>query len=604
MPQNIQTEMLLVTSDDYWGHAGDFDATVNFYPYSFIITQSQYAAMDDSDKSRFFPCALFYYAGETDNHGFQPRRMGCRVEDDDSVSFARVQGVDRLGNSSIRDYRTGEGTPYSIPGSFSMLQGEGDSYETISAAAEAGSLPTGAFTVTDLLYNQEAVINTINQTAGVETETASAESYAAEEATPSGYDSADPTAYVAAPEASPTGYVDMDNHAEDYFASEGYHTRGDFTQDSAAGSGHGVPEYYGTNSAGPMVFGAEVIYGTDGSVVGQAVGNWDSTPFGFQAETVHSGLYECGSCGHWNRNPVTGDFDTTCKKCGSQGSWKFVRAAEGPEVMWDEDEWVSVRDGTVSDVIADEYLDMGEDYDDADDYARRAAKKMSAGSFAAETEVLGNCKDCGTDIFDDGEDELWCDECSYRLCHGCNRRCEGCSRRVCDEHRCSDECCDGAYCEECHKEEEYLKAEGLGDYTGPLTNGYGENSAGVSNYGVPVWYGSAETAYNGMGENSASISGQGVPQWYGSAEELPAGVGTDGPDNGFYPNSYGEDSSTSSQGVPQWYGSAENIPVQIQKSETRWAMAVGAAVLGALTAWTLSKKAGEESPEEPEEPEE
>jgi hypothetical protein len=546
MPQNIQTEMLLVTSDDYWGHAGDFDATVNFYPYSFIITQSQYAAMDDADKGRFFPCALFYYAGETDNHGFQPRRMGCRVEDDDSVSFSRVQGVDRLGNSSIRDYRTGEGTPYSIPGSFSMLQGDGDSYETISAAAEAGSLPTGAFTVTDLLYNQEAVINTINQTAGVETETASAESYAAEEATPSGYDSADPTSYVAAPEASPTGYVDMDNHAEDYFASEGYHTIGDFTQDSAAGSGHGVPEYYGTNSAGPMVFNAdmkeiaqdwedavskdvaemkrlgqpmsrghvvntnqkavydkygdkvgtarsvataskklmnaEVMYGTDGSVVGQAVGNWDSTPFGFQAE--------------------------------------------GPEVMWDEDEWVSVRDGTVADTIADEYMDMGEDYDDADDYARRAAKKMSA--------------------------------------------------------------------------------EGLGDYTGPLTNGFGENSAAVSNYGVPVWYGSAETAYNGMGENSASISGQGVPQWYGSAESegLPAGVGTDGPDNGFYPNSYGEDSSTSSQGVPQWYGSAETMPVQVQKSETRWAMAVGAAILGALTAWTLSKKAGEETPEEPEEPEE
>ena len=33
---------------------------------------------------------------------------------------------------------------------------------------------------------------------------------------------------------------------------------------------------------------------------------------------------------------------------------------------------------TVADVIADEYLDMGEDYDDADQYARRASKKMSA----------------------------------------------------------------------------------------------------------------------------------------------------------------------------------------------------------------------------------
>ena len=64
-----------------------------------------------------------------------------------------------------------------------------------------------------------------------------------------------------------------------------------------------------------------------------------------------------------------------------------------------------------------------------------------------------------------------------------------------------------------------MDAEGLGDYTGPLTNGFGENSASISQQGVPVWYGSAEEAYNGMGENSASISGQGVPQWYGSAEE-------------------------------------------------------------------------------------
>ena len=98
MPQNVETEMLLVTSDDYWGHAGDFDPAVNFYPYTFIIKPSEYASMDDADKGRFFPCALFYYAGETDNHGFQPRRIGCRVEDDNSVSMGRVAGVDRLGN--------------------------------------------------------------------------------------------------------------------------------------------------------------------------------------------------------------------------------------------------------------------------------------------------------------------------------------------------------------------------------------------------------------------------------------------------------------------------------------------------------------------------
>ena len=48
------------------------------------------------------------------------------------------------------------------------------------------------------------------------------------------------------------------------------------------------------------------------------------------------------------------------------------------EVMWDEDSWTQVKDNTIADIIADEYLDMGEDYDDADDYARRAVKKMAA----------------------------------------------------------------------------------------------------------------------------------------------------------------------------------------------------------------------------------
>ena len=70
------------------------------------------------------------------------------------------------------------------------------------------------------------------------------------------------------------------------------------------------------------------------------------------------------------------------RKYGKAGMAKRAAAgrkrAEGTEVMWDDDEWVLVKDNTVADVIADEYLDMGEDYDDADAYARRASKKMSA----------------------------------------------------------------------------------------------------------------------------------------------------------------------------------------------------------------------------------
>ena len=70
------------------------------------------------------------------------------------------------------------------------------------------------------------------------------------------------------------------------------------------------------------------------------------------------------------------------RKYGKTGMAKKAAAgrkrAEGTDVMWDGDEWVLVKDNTVADVIADEYLDMGEDYDDADQYAQRASKKMSA----------------------------------------------------------------------------------------------------------------------------------------------------------------------------------------------------------------------------------
>ena len=82
------------------------------------------------------------------------------------------------------------------------------------------------------------------------------------------------------------------------------------------------------------------------------------------------------------------------RKYGKTGMAKRAAAgrkrAEGTEVMWDGDEWVLVKDNTVADVIADEYLDMGEDYDDADEYARRASKKMSAESFAAASTAAPN----------------------------------------------------------------------------------------------------------------------------------------------------------------------------------------------------------------------
>lgn len=59
---------------------------------------------------------------------------------------------------------------------------------------------------------------------------------------------------------------------------------------------------------------------------------------------------------------------------------------------------------------------------------------------------------------------------------------------------------------------------------------------------------------DGMGESSPSAPPLDI-MW---AEEDVAGM-SGAIDDGFYPNSYGEDSSTFGNGVPQWYGSAEEI---------------------------------------------
>tara|TARA_B100000902_G_scaffold168314_1_gene163065 strand:+ start:22875 stop:24482 length:1608 start_codon:yes stop_codon:yes gene_type:complete len=532
MPQNVATEMLLVTSDDYWGHAGDFDSAVNFYPYSFIVTPDQYSGMDDADKSRFYPCALFYYMGETDNHGYRPQRIGTRVEDDGVVGMGRVLGLDRLANQEIRTYIRGERTGYSIPGSYTMLNGVGESYEAISTAAESGELSPGTFGVGDLLYNQDEVISTINTTAGIETEESSAENYAAEEATPSSYNDVNPEDYVATPEATPEGYevADASADVENYFEAEGYnfnHTTGDFTQDSAAGSGYGVPEYYGSNSKGPMVMEAEVIYGTDGSVLGQAVGNWDSTPMGYQAE---------------------GSGDISHDRIDEEEDMPVIMRYDHPFTFYDWD-----IDGEVSEEQEDEITD-------------------------GIHEELGNEPGRGEHDFDvdieDGREAYVQTHTDYGEGRFYDLGAEGLSTGV-GMPAIDDGFYPNSYGEDSSTfgqgvPQWYGSAEGLGDYTGPLTDGFGENSASVSNQGVPVWYGSAETeeAYNGMGENSASISGQGVPQWYGSAETMKA----------------------------QELGQVES------NRYTKMALLVAGVVSGFLVAKRISDSASEE-PEEPEESE-
>lgn len=241
------TEMLLIGSDDYWGHAGSFDASINFYPHTFILSRAAYEGLEnDSDRSRFFPCALFYYVGETDNHGFTPDRIGVMV-DDDTANVGRVQGLDRMGNRERRTYSVGGATGYSIPGtSFTMMEAPDlNTFAAIEEAANDDELTVpGEFNVTDLRFNVDEVVNAINQTAGIET--SEAETIGPAEVIP-----VNPEDYTPMTGPSPEEISAAESHEAVEYMSEGTytHTTGNYTQDSSQ-AGYGVPEYYGSGSAG------------------------------------------------------------------------------------------------------------------------------------------------------------------------------------------------------------------------------------------------------------------------------------------------------------------------------------------------------------------
>ena len=242
------TEMLLVGSDDYWGHSGAFDSAVNFYPHTFILNRDAYEGLeDDSDRSRFFPCALFYYRGETDNHGFTPAQIGVMVNES-IASIGRVEGIDRVGNRERRTYTVGGETGYSIPGTnFTMMQAPDlNTYSAIETAANDDELTVpGRFNITDLRFNVDEVVSAINQTAGIET--SEAETMGPVEPIPT-----NPNDYTPMTGPSPEEISSSESHeAVEYMAEGGTytHTVGNYTQDSSQ-AGHGVPEYYGSGSAG------------------------------------------------------------------------------------------------------------------------------------------------------------------------------------------------------------------------------------------------------------------------------------------------------------------------------------------------------------------
>jgi hypothetical protein len=203
------SKMLFVQSKDYWGYdASSFDEAINFYKFTWVVPEAQYAKMDEEDQKRLYPCALFYVAGVTDNHNFLTLKI---TQEDDEAKVSGMEGTKRR----TRRYEIGTPTQYSV-GSYS-LQAAPVAATTISEiqeAVEAGSTSEGSFTVSAFLNDANSVAEAVNYT-----EEKSAETFAAPAEVPSSsaYEPADPT--VANPATE--GYSESELITMDSFSADG-----------------------------------------------------------------------------------------------------------------------------------------------------------------------------------------------------------------------------------------------------------------------------------------------------------------------------------------------------------------------------------------------
>ena len=164
------SKMLFVKSNDYWGYdASQFDDTVNFYRFTWVVPEAMYETLDSDDQSSLNPCALFYVQGVTDNHNFLTLKI---AQDGDEAKVSGMQGTKRR----TRRYNIGSPAQYSV-GSYALQQAPAGatSVEAIKTAVESGSTSEGSFNVSEFLTEAADIAAAVNMV----TEDKSAETFEA-----------------------------------------------------------------------------------------------------------------------------------------------------------------------------------------------------------------------------------------------------------------------------------------------------------------------------------------------------------------------------------------------------------------------------------------
>ena len=215
-------------------------------------------------------------------------------------------------------------------------------------------------------------------------------------------------------------------------------------------------------------------------------------------------------------------------------------------------------DKTGEETIMDEFIDEGEDYDDAKEYARKAMKNMNAegrkrryGKRQRFDHIKGNSRYLARDA-----KGRWISNVGVSGSIKQDLRSNAHSKQPVGFRGLGD------------SDAKHAEGMVLTDAIVQWEDGFGTSSPSAPPIGIHF---GAEAYTDMYPQNSAEVdgmTGNGVPVAYGSGSsqyvEPPVRMGAeeDGftyAEEDFIPNSYGEDSAlTSGRGVPQWYGSAEH----------------------------------------------
>ncbi len=213
-------------------------------------------------------------------------------------------------------------------------------------------------------------------------------------------------------------------------------------------------------------------------------------------------------------------------------------------------------DQTGQETIMDEFIDEGEDYDDAEEYARKAMKKMNAegrkrryGKRQRFDHIKGNSRYLARDA-----KGRWISNVGVSGSIKQDLRSNAKSQQPVGFRGLGD------------SDAKHAEGMVLTDAMVQWEDGFGTSSPSAPPVGIHF---GAEAYTDMYPQNSAEVdgmTGNGVPVAYGSGSsqyvEPPVRMGAEEGMNymheDFIPNSYGEDSAlTSGRGVPVWYGSAE-----------------------------------------------